>query len=307
MSTCEFMCLNGEIVPYKDARIHAFSAVVKYGLGVFEGLRGYWNAERLELYVFRLAEHIERLRFGMKVMRYDSIYEAAHLEDCLIRMLRANDMRENCHIRMIAYIDGDDELTVTGPVGLVIGTLKRPHRKSIETGIGMTVSSWQRIADNALPPRVKCTANYVNNRAAELSAKLDGYDGVLMLTADGKLSEASGACVFLVRQGRLITPDVGSDILESITRDTMIVTARTALGLSVDERRVDRTELYAADEVFLCGSGQEVTPVIAVDRLAIGDGTPGPVTRRVQDHYFKLVKGEIADHPDWRTAVWHRN
>jgi branched-chain amino acid aminotransferase len=307
MSTCEFMCLNGEIVPYRDARIHAFSAVVKYGLGVFEGLRGYWNADRQELYVFRLAEHIDRLRFGMKVLRYDEIYEPVYLEDCLIRMLRANEIRENAHIRMIAYVDGDGELTVTGPVGLVIGVVKRPPSKTVEVGVKVTVSSWARIADSALPPRVKCTANYVNNRAAELTAKLDGYEGVLMLTREGKLSEASGACVFLVREGRLITPDVGSDILESITRATVIETARTALGLEVEERRVDRTELYAADELFWCGSGYEIAPIVAVERLPVGNGHPGPITRRVQDHYFKLVRGDITDHPEWRTAVWHRN
>ncbi|MBM3600285.1 MAG: branched-chain amino acid transaminase [Alphaproteobacteria bacterium] len=307
MPTCEFMCLNGEIVPYRDAKIHAFSAVVKYGLGVFEGLRAYWNAGRGELYVFRLAEHIERLRFGMKMMRYDKIYDADYLEDCLIRMLRANEIRENAHIRMIAYVDGDDELIVTGPVGLVIGVMKLPPRRSLETGVKVTVSAWQRIADNALPPRVKCTANYVNNRAAELEAKLNGYDGVLMLTADGKLSEASGACIFLVRNGRLITPDVGSDILESITRDTVIETARRELGVAVDERRVDRSELHAADEVFWCGSGQEVVPVVAVDRLPVGSGKPGPLTRRVQQHYFKIVRGEVPEHAEWRTAVWQRN
>lgn len=304
MSTCEFMCLNGEIVPYGDAKIHAFSAVVKYGLGVFEGLRAYWNAEQQQLYVFRLTEHLERLRFGMKVMRYERIFETAFLQDCLLRTLRANAIRENAHIRMIATIDGDDELTVTGPVGLVIGVVKRAPGKTLHSGVRVAVSSWQRISDNALPPRVKSTANYVNNRAAELTARLDGHDGVLMLSADGKLSEAAGACVFLVRRGQLVTPDVASDILESITRETVIETARTVHGLAVQERRVDRTELLAAEEAFWCGSGQEVVPIVAVDRILVGDGQPGPITRRIQDHYFRLVRGDIADHPEWRTPVW---
>ena len=304
MSTCDFMCLNGEIVPYGDAKVHAFSAVVKYGLGVFEGLRAYWNAEQQQLYVFRLTEHLERLRFGMKVMRYERIFETAFLQDCLLRTLRANTIRENAHIRMIAYIDGDDELTVTGPVGLVIGVVKRAPGKTLHSGVRVAVSSWQRISDNALPPRVKSTANYVNNRAAELTARLDGHDGVLMLSADGKLSEAAGACVFLVRRGQLVTPDVASDILESITRETVIETARTVHGLAVHERRVDRTELLAAEEAFWCGSGQEVVPIVAVDRILVGDGQPGPITRRIQDHYFRLVRGDIADHPEWRTPVW---
>ncbi len=304
MPTCEFMCHNGDIVAYRDARIHAFSAVVKYGLGVFEGLRAYWNAQQQQLHVFRLAEHLERLRFGMKMLRCDRIFEAAFLEDCLMRTLQANAIRENAHIRMIAYIDGDDELTVTGPVGLSIGVVKRPSAGTLHSGVRVAVSSWQRIADNAMPPRVKCTANYVNNRAAEITARLDGHDGVLMLGADGKLSEAAGACVFLVRRGELVTPDASSDILESITRDTVIQTARAVHGLVVHERRVDRSELLAADEAFWCGSGQEVVPIVAVDRMPVGDGQPGPITRRIQEHYFRLVRGEIADHPEWRTPVW---
>jgi branched-chain amino acid aminotransferase len=304
MSTCEFMCLNGEIVPYGDAKIHAFSAAVKYGLGVFEGLRAYWNAGQEQLHVFRLDEHLERLRFGMKVMRYERILDTDFLRDCVLRTLRANGIRENAHVRIIAYVDGDGELTVAGPVGLVVGVVKRPPSASLQQGVRVAVSSWQRIADNALPPRVKCTANYVNNRAAEMTARLDGHDGVLMLSADGKLSEASGACVFLVRRGELVTPDVGSDILESITRETVIETAQQAHGLRVHERRVDRTELLAADEAFWCGSGQEVVPIVAVDRLAVGDGRPGPVTRRIQQHYFGLVRGDLPDHPEWRTPVW---
>jgi branched-chain amino acid aminotransferase len=304
MSTCEYMCLNGEIVPYGDAKIHAFSAVVKYGLGVFEGLRAYWNEDRRQLYVFRLPEHLDRLRFGMKAMRYERILEREFLQDCVLRTLRANDVRENAHVRIIAYVDGDGELTVAGPVGLVVGVVRRPPGKSLQTGVRVAVSSWQRIADNALPPRVKCTANYVNNRAAELTARLDGHDGVLMLGADGKLSEASGACVFLVRSGELVTPDVASDILESITRETVIESARRVHRLVVHERRVDRTELLAADEAFWCGSGQEVVPIVAVDRLPVGDGAPGPITRRIQQHYFGLVRGDVPDHAEWRTPVW---
>jgi branched-chain amino acid aminotransferase len=304
MSTCEYMCLNGEIVPYGEAKIHAFSAAVKYGLGVFEGLRAYWNASHRQLYVFRLPEHLERLRFGMKVMRYERILEHDLLHDCVVRTLRANEIRENAHIRLIAYVEGDGELTVTGPVGFAIGVVKRPPGRAVEVGVRVAVSSWQRIADNALPPRVKSTANYVNNRAAEITARLDGHDGVLMLTADGKLSEASGACVFLVRGGTLVTPDVASDILESITRETVIEEGRRALGLTVRERRVDRTELLAADEAFWCGSGQEVVPIVAVDRLPVGDGMPGPITRRIQQHYFRLVSGDIDDRPQWRTPVW---
>jgi branched-chain amino acid aminotransferase len=298
------MCLNGDLVRYEDAKIHAFSAVVKYGTGVFEGIRGYWNDSKREMYVFRLREHVERMRFGMKIMRFDEIYDAEWLEDCLLAVIRKNDLREDCHFRMIAFMDGDDELAATGPVGLVIGAVPRTRSKAVEAGVSVGVSSWTRISDNALPPRVKATANYVNNRAAEIEAKVNGYDGVLILTQQGKVSEGSGACLFVVRDGALITPDVGSDILESVTRDTVIRQARDRLGLPVIERALDRTELYVADEAFLCGSGWEVVPVTAVDRLPVGDGRPGPITRRTQEHYFDLVYGRIDDHPAWRRPVY---
>jgi branched-chain amino acid aminotransferase len=304
MPTAPFMCLDGEIVPYGDARIHAFSGVVKYGCGVFEGLRGYWSDEERELFVFRLKEHMERMRFGMKLMRYDEIYDVAWLEDCVLRMLRANELRETVHIRVIAYLGGDEELAQRGPVGLIAGALPRGSPKGVSEGVHVRVGSWTRIADNALPPRVKCTGNYVNNRAAEIDARQDGYDGVIMLTAAGKVSEGSGACLFIVRDGRLHTPDVASDILESITRATMIEIAEDTIGSRVTERTIDRSELYAADEIFWCGSGQEVMPILSVDRIPVGESGIGPVTRAMQARYFRIVRGQDPDRRGWLTPVW---
>ncbi len=268
MPTLPKMCLNGEIVAYEDCKIHAFSGAVKYGAGVFEGIRGYWNDKAEELYIFRLPEHLERLRFGMRVLRYDEIFSVEHMADCLLRMVRANSVRGNVHIRMIAYIDSDDELVGCGPIGLVCGAVPRTPSPKLETGVHIAISSYQRIADNALPPRVKCTANYVNNRAAELEGKRNGYDGVLILTNQGKVSEASGACFFMVKDGVLYTPDVTSDILESITRATVIELAAKDLGLKVVERSIDRSEVYGASEAFFCGTGWEVLPMISLDRLA---------------------------------------
>jgi len=304
MPTARWMSLNGDLVEYENAKIHAFAGVAKYGAGVFEGIRGYWNAERREMFVFRLPEHLERLRFGMKVMRLNPVYDATFLERCLMDVIIKNDLRQDAHFRMIAFLDGDDELSADGPVGLIVGAVPRTRAKAVETGIGVGVSSWRRIADNALPPRVKSTANYVNNRAAEMEAKANGHDGALILTARGKVSEGTGACLFLIRDGKIVTPDTSSDILESVTRDTIIKEARDALGFEVVERTVDRTELYAADEAFLCGSGWEVVPVTSIDRTALGDGKPGPVTRKIQEHYFDLVYGRISDHPEWRTPVF---
>lgn len=303
MPTAAKMWLNDGIVDYGSAHVHAFSGAVKYGCAVFEGLRGYWNAERGEMYVFRLAEHLERLRFGMRVMRLDPVFEAEHLSRALLEMIRANALRENVHLRMIAFLDGDDELAMTGPAGLICGAVPRARSKAVQDGVHVGVSTLARIADNAMPARVKATGNYINNRAAELEARRHGYQGVLMLTGRGKVSEGSGACFFMVRDGALHTPDTASDILESITRDTVIRLAREA-GIAVHERTIDRHEVYAADEAFWCGTGYEIQPILSVDRLAIGAGAPGDITRSLQRTYFDVVEGRGNAHADWLTPVW---
>lgn len=303
LPTARFMVLNGKVVPYEECQIHAFSGVVKYGAGVFEGLRGYWNPDRNDLYVFRLKEHLGRLHYGMRVLRLDGMPTEADFHDGLLAMLRANGLRETVHLRIIAFLDGDDELGATGPTSWVCGAVPRARSKAVQDGVHVAVSTYARLADNVLPPRVKATANYVNNRAAELESKRNGYGGVLMLTAQGKVSEGSGACFFMVRDGVLHTPSVGSDILESITRDTVIELARE-LGLTVNERIIDRHEVYAAEEAFYCGSGFEVIPILSLDRLAIGDGKPGPVTRAIQKAYFDVAEGHVDSHPEWRTPVY---
>ncbi|MCC7282125.1 MAG: branched-chain-amino-acid transaminase [Acetobacteraceae bacterium] len=301
--TARMMSLNGRIVPYDQCQLHAFSGVVKYGAAVFEGLRGYWNHDHGEMYVFRLAEHLERLRFGMRVMRLEPVFEAGFMADSLLGMIRANALRETVHLRMIAYLDGDDELAATGPVGLVCGAVPRPRGRAVSEGVHVAVATYARLADNAMPPRVKATGNYINSRAAELEAKRNGYQGVLMLTARGKVSEGSGACFFMVRNGALHTPDIASDILESITRDSVIELAREQ-GIVVHERTIDRHEVHAADEAFWCGSGYEIQPILSLDRLAVGNGMPGEITRAIQRAYFDVVEGRSNAHAAWRTPVW---
>ena len=303
-ATAPYMSLNGRIVPYEACTIHAFAAGMKYGVGVFEGLRGYWNAERNDMFVFRLRNHLERLRYGMRVLRLEPIFDARVLQDALLAMIRANDLRESSHLRIIAFLDADDDYAATGPAGFVCGAVPKPRSASVTTGIHVAVASYARLADNAMPPRVKCTGNYVNNRAAEMEARRNGYDGALMLTAQGKVSEGTGACFFMVRDGVLHTPDVASDILESITRDSLIRLAGEQLGLTVCQRTIDRHEIYAADEAFWCGSSYEVQPILSLDRLAIGCGAPGPVTQALQRAYFAAAEGHTDDHADWRSPVY---
>jgi branched-chain amino acid aminotransferase len=292
-------------VPYADARIHVQSTAVKYGGSVFEGLRAYWNPAHEELYLFRLKEHIDRLFGSLRLMRMEHALTREELTRSILDVLRKNEVREDVHIRQTAFLDGDGDLAATGPVGLAVDA--RPHKATDKPGITVCVSSWTRLADGAMPPRIKCSANYQNGRLATLEARANGYDSALLLNTRGKLAEAPGACCFVVRAGVPLTPPVTADILESVTRATLLELFRTELGQAPVERDIDRTELYVADEVFLCGSGWELTPVLSVDRLPLGDGVePGPVTRAIQACYFGVVRGEKPAYRHWLTPVHGR-
>jgi branched-chain amino acid aminotransferase len=227
------------------------------------------------------------------------------IEGSILEVLRKNQPREDVHIRQTAYLAGDGDMDDTGPVALAVDA--RPRKVTQKPGIAVGVSSWTRIADGSMPPRIKCSANYQNGRLAVLEAKANGYDGALLLNNRGKLAEAPGACCFLVRAGVPLTPPVTADILESVTRTTLLELFRTELGQPPVERDVDRTELYVADEAFLCGSGWEITPVVSVDRMPLGDGVqPGPLTRAIQACYFAVVRGEKPAYRHWLTPVYGR-
>ena len=295
--------MNGELMPVADARLHPLSLAVTYAATVFEGVRAYRLPDSGQFALFRLEDHLRRLQVGMKLMRFDGSYETEYLTECLARLIRANEPDSDAYIRLLVYIEGTGLLATTGPVGFTAAVMPRATPKFAATGMSLGVSSWQRLADNASPPRIKTTANYVNARLAVHQAKADGYDGALMLTPDGKVSEAPIACFFMVRDGKLITPSASSNILESITRDTILTRYRELTGESAEVRTIDRSELYFAEEAFLCGTGQEILPVTAIDRLPVGDGEVGPLTGRLRKDYFDLVRGELADHPEWRTLV----
>ena len=305
MIPSRYLYLNGKIVPYGEALIHVQSAAVKYGTAVFEGLRAYWNEGRVELYVFRLKEHIDRLYDSLRLMRMDHSFTREELTSSILEVLRKNEYREDVHIRQTALLEADGAMEATGPVGLAVDAL--PRKLSTKAGITACVSSWMRIADGSMPPRIKCSANYQNGRLAALEAKMNGYDGALLLNSRGKLAEAPGACCFVVRGGVPVTPPVTADILESVTRATLLELCRKELDLVPVERDIDRTELYVADEAFLCGSGWEITPILSIDKLALGDGTrPGPLTRAIQECYFAVVRGETPAYRGWLTPVYGR-
>jgi branched-chain amino acid aminotransferase len=280
MTSPKYASLDGEIVAWDDARVHIASAGFKFGTGVFEGLRGYWNAGAEEMYLFRMAEHMNRLEFSQRFMRFDEIITAETVTEKTIELVQANGFKgENLHIMTTAFVSG-------------MG------------GVTAQVSSWMRVPDNAMPMRVKCNANYNNGRLATVQAVADGYDTAIFLNSRGKVSEGPGMCFFMVRDGVPITPSVTSDILESITRETVLEMIEEIFGVKPVERDVDRSELMAADEAFFCGTAWEVTPVLGIDRVNIGDGSIGSMTKRLQDAFFAVCDGSSGTHAEWRLPIY---
>ncbi len=304
MARARYAFLEGEIRPWEEAQVHVSSVGFKFGTGVFEGIRGYWNEAEGQMYLFRLDEHLERLVRSQRFMRFGSIYPPELVAERTIALLRANELRETVHIMATVYVSGLGGPAVCEPVDLAIVTTPGVRPGFAERGCKVQVSSWRRLADDAMPVRIKCNANYQNGRIAALQARADGYDTALILNARGKVAEGPGMCFFMVRDGVAVTPGVTSDILESITRDTVIALLRERLGVEVVERDIDRSELVGADEAFFCGTAWEVTPVVGIDRLAVGDGEVGPLVRELQHRYQDLVTGVDAARPEWRTAVY---
>jgi branched-chain amino acid aminotransferase len=218
--------------------------------------------------------------------------------------IKANEFREDIHLLQVIYVDDIGGLFKQKKLGMYIAAQPHIHLFDTSKGIHCCTSTWTRISDVSSPPRVKSGPNYQNGRLASLEANANGFDWAILLTNQGKISEAPGACLFMVRNGQVVTPPLTSDILESVTRATLIELFSKELKRPVVEREIDRTELYVAEEVFLCGSGAEVMPVVSLDRIDIGDGTIGPVTREIQTLYFDVVRGNHDLYSEWRTGTY---
>ena len=295
--------MNGKLVPQAEAVLPVNSAAVFYATNVFEGLRAYWNESDEEVYAFRLAEHFVRFRESMRMMRFTIPYSDVDLYQAVRQVLSGNEVREDVHMHMVAYVLGTG-LDATTPSGIYINPRRRP-RGAEDSGLKCCVSSWQRTSDNAIPIRLKSGSNYQNGRLATLQAKADGYDQPILLDNRGHVAEGTGASFFMMRKGKLVTAPVTSDILESITRTTLMEEiCPNLLGMDVVEREIDRTELYVADEAFFCGSGYEITPILSIDKFQLGDGGVGPVTKRIRTAYMNLVRGTDTRYPEWRTATY---
>ena len=277
-----------------------------YGTGCFEGIRAYWNADHHQLYLLQGQAHYARLRRSAAILRMDVPHTNQELEALTVEILRRNESRTDTYIRPLVFLSAEEIgvrlhglqrsiLIYTAPMGAYIAT---------EGGIRCMTSSWHRISDSAIPARAKISGSYVNSALAKSEALENGYDEAIMLAHDGHVSEGSAENLFIVRDGVFITPAVTEDILEGVTRGLLMGLVRDEFGLEVVERSIDRTELYTCDELFLCGTGAQVSPVTEVDRRAVGNGAVGPLTRRLQELYFRAVRGEEPRYRHWLTPVY---
>ena len=302
--------LDGRMVAREDAKVSVLTATAMRGANVYEGLRAYWSEERDNLFIWKLEPHLERLFINMKIMRMTPPYRFDEYRQAVLDWALANEFREDVHMRLVTYfgIGGAGDIKKYRPEEIEFGAWvaggPRPHDEALENGIHVCVSTWRRIHDDSMPARVKVGSNYQNSRLAGVEARVNGYDDALILNREGKLAEAPGANVMLVRDGQLITPPVTAGILEGITRTTLMDLFAKLRNRPALERDVDRTELYVADEVLLCGSAEEVTPIVSVDRIPVGDGKPGPITRQLQEAFLRATRGLDPVYADMLTPVY---
>lgn len=305
--SADHVWLDGQLVPWSQATIHVSAETVLRGENVFEGERAYWSEAHGELYLFRHADHVRRLRDSARIMRMSIPYDDARIEAACKELIRACGYRDSTHIRPVVYF-AEGELTDYRPeeirTGMFILAFPMPSKPGFTTGVKSCVSTWRRAGDLNAPSRVKSGANYHNSRLAYVEARLNGFGPPVMLNNAGKVAEGPGACIMMVRGGRLVTPPVTADILEGVTRDTLMQLARNELGVEVVEREVDRSELYVCDEAFFCGSGAEVLPIVSIDHYELGDGTPGRLTRDLQRLYFEAARGLLPRYRHWLTPVY---
>ena len=304
-SKIKVVTMNGNLMPLNEAKVSITAPGLSYAALVFEGIRAYWNENDHELFFFRLDDHLKRFSNSMKILKFEKTPSLDLIKKQIIENIIANNYKEDIYIRLQGYIDDWGEMALRSPVSTSIVSYPRPRSIDFNKGKNFTVSSWQRLDDNASPPRVKASANYLNSRLASIQAKESGYEGAILLTSNGKVSEGPGGCIFLIREGVMITPSVSSGILESITRDSVLKIAKEK-NLIVESRDVDRTELYIADEIFYCGTGQEIMPILSVDKILAGEGKVGDITALFQKEYTQIVRGENEAFNFWITPIYYK-
>lgn len=298
--------MNGEFVPAERGTISVRTHGFAYGTGCFEGIRGYWGEADHELYLFRLREHYERLLRSCKILHISLPYTVQQLVDLSIELIRRNGQQQDVYLRPVAYKASETiGVRLHGIEDGFLITAEAMGDYVATTGLRCGVSSWRRVEDNAIPARAKIMGAYVNSAFAKSEAIQNGFDEAIMLNHDGHVSEGSAENIFLVIDGELVTPAATENILLGITRDTIMELATRELGCITRERAIDRTELYVADEIFLCGTGAQIAPVTNIDHRPIGNGEVGPITSTLQKLYHDVVRGRRYDYRNqWCTLVY---
>ena len=302
MST-PYAYFRGEIVPIEQAKISVMTHALHYGTAVFEGIRGNWNAEDGCHYLFRMREHYERLALSSKVMMLDMRDSVDRLCEITVEIVERIGFSEDVYIRPLVYTSSEqlgvrlhnlehDTLIFVTPFPAYLPESARCH-----------TSTWRRVDDTGIPPRAKVTGIYANSALAKTEANLNGFDEAIMLNMDGHVSEGSGENIFMIRNGRLITPAAADNILEGITAATVVQVAKEELGLETVERTIDRSELYVCDELFMTGTAAHLTPIVEVDHRAVGDGRPGPLTSKLSDLFYDIIRGKSAKYRHWCTPA----
>ncbi len=299
--TCYF---EGDFVALRDARVSIMTHAFMYGTATFEGIRAYWNADDKTLYGLKLQEHVERLRQSCRILLMNDVPSVDELTGLIVETVRRNRFREDVYIRPSFYKSTraigvrlhnlENQLyIITIPFGNYIDT---------ETGVRMMTSSWRRNPDEALPARGKIVGGYVNMAFQKSEAEMNGFDEAVVLTADGHVNEASAANVFVVRDGVALTPPVSDDLLEGVTRKAIFEILQNE-RIPYEARSIDRSELYIADEVLLCGTGVQISPVIEVDHRKVGSGEVGPIGSLIRERYFDAVRGRLSEYGHWLTPI----
>jgi len=297
---------QGGIVPLADAKISIMNHSFMYGTAVFEGIRGYWNAKEEELYLFRLQEHYERMADSMKIMYLSVNYSVEELCKLTVELVKKNAPRTDTYVRPCAYktVHRVGPSLENNPSDICIFTVPFGDYFHGAAGLKVQVSSWRRVEDNAIPARAKIVGAYANTALAKTDALMAGFDECIVLSENGHVSEGSAMNVFMVKNGKLITTPSTENILEGVTRRTIVEMAESELGLKVESRQIDRSELYIADELFFCGTGAQIAPIIEVDRRPIGSGSAGPISTMIKDKYISICRGEVAKYASWLTPVY---
>jgi branched-chain amino acid aminotransferase len=302
----KYAFFEGKIIPIEDAKVSIMTHAFNYGTGVFEGIRGYWNAEAGQLYIFKLKEHYERMFKNFNLFNIELPLSIEDTCSVTVKLAQKNEFRRDMYIRPLAYKSSYE-------IGPRVHNLKNefaifniPLGDYVNTsdGLKVMVSSWRRVPDNCIPARSKATGIYVNSALASTEAKENGFDEAIMLTQDGYVSEGSAMNLFMVRDSALITTPVTANILEGVTRHTIMQIARDQMGLETTIRPIDRTELYIADELFFCGTGAQVAPITSVDRRRVGAGKPGELAMKLQTLYFAVVQNRLSEYSRWLTPVY---